>query len=145
MRIFLREIAVLTVAAAVAAGAGCAGSPPRKEPYPCELAGSVWRPADLRPGAYIEFTPDHRAVGSSGKNRFFAPVKCAPGKRLTVSPVAYTKIRGDLDEWEKRFFEALENTRGYVFDGNKLSLYSEEREKLMEFLMMRPPRGADKR
>ena len=144
MKNFLREIAVFGFSAALAVCAGCAGKP-ENTPYPCELAGSVWRPSDFRPGAYIEFTPDFRAVGSSGKNRFFSPVKCAPGKRILVSPVAYTMRDGQLDEWEKSFFSALDNTRGYVFDGGKLTFYSEERQKLAEFLMMRPPHGVERR
>ena len=142
MKNFSREIAAAALAALCF---GCAGTAPESAPYPNELAGSVWRPADFRPGAYLEFTPDGRAVGSSGKNRFFTPVKCAPGKRIRVSPVAYTMIDGPLDEWEKNFFRALDNTRGYVFDGDRLSLYSEERLKLLELRMMRPPQEAGKK
>ena len=140
MKKFLREIAIFAVAAVLA---GCAGTAaePENAPYPCELAGSVWRPAELRKGAYLEFTPDFRVVGSSGRNRFFGPVRCAPGKRMRMI-VAYTMNGGELDEWEKKFFAALNDTRGYVFDGDKLDLYSEEREKLAEFRMLRPPQEA---
>ena len=144
MKNFLREIAVFGFSAALAVCAGCAGKP-ENTPYPCELAGSVWRPADFRPGAYLEFTPDFRIVGSSGRNRFFAPVRCASGKRMRVSPVAFSMIDGKLDDWERTFFTALDNTRGYVFDGDKLAFYSEERKKLVEFRMMRPPQGSEER
>ena len=137
MRKFLREIAA---AALTAVCFGCVGTPPKPEPKPNELAGSVWHPAEPRQGAYIEFTPDGRAVGSSGKNRFFAPVSFAAGKRIRIAPVAYTMVNGRLDEWEIRFFQALDNTRGYVFDGDTLSLYSEERLKLLEFKMLLPPK-----
>ena len=143
MKNFSREIAFCAVAAAFAVCVGCAGKP-ENGPYPCELAGSVWRPADFRRGAYLEFTPDFRAVGSSGRNRFFSPVSCAPGKRMRLT-VAYTMNGGELDEWEKKFFAALNDTRGYVFDDDKLTLYSEERKKLVEFRMMRPPQEPEKR
>ena len=144
MRKFFGEIAVsVLAAAALAVCAGCAGKP-ESGPYPCELAGSVWRPADFRRGAYLEFTRDFRAVGSSGRNRFFSPVRCAPGKRMRLI-VAYTMNGGELDEWEKKFFAALNDTRGYVFDDDKLTLYSEERKKLVEFRMMRPPQEPEKR
>ena len=138
MKKFFREIAVLSVAAVLAVCEGCASAEPEEAPYPCELAGSVWRPAEIRRGAYLEFTPDFRVVGSSGRNRFFGPVRCAPGKRMRMI-VAYTMNGGELDEWEKKFFAALNDTRGYVFDDDKLFLYSEEREKLAEFRMLRPP------
>ena len=144
MKNFLREIAVSFAAAALAVCAGCASAEPENAPYPCELAGSVWRPEELRRGAYLEFTPDFRVVGSSGKNRFFGPVRCAPGKRMRMI-VAYTMNGGEIDEWEKKFFSALNDTRGYVFDGDKLALYSEAREKLAEFRMMRPPQEARKK
>ncbi len=144
MKNFLIEIAVFGVLSALTLGIGCAGKPENR-PYPCELSGSVWRPADFRPGAYLEFTPDFRAVGSTGKNRFFSPVQCAPGKRIRVSPVAYTMSSGKLDEWERKFFAALDNTRGYVFDDGKLTFYSEERQRLVEFRMMRPPHEVEKR
>ena len=144
MKKFLREIAVSFAAAALALGAGCASAEPEDAPYPCELAGSVWRPAESRRGAYLEFTPDFRVVGSSGRNRFFGPVRCAPGKRMRMI-VAYTMNGGELDEWEKKFFAALNDTRGYVFDGDKLDLYSEEREKLAELRMLRPPQEAQKK
>ena len=137
MKNFLREIAVAALAAFCF---GCAGTPPEPKPYPNELAGSVWRPAEFRAGAYIEFTPDGRAVGSSGRNRFFAPVSCAVGKRIRISPVAYTMANGKLEDWEIEFFKALDNTRGYVFDEDRLSLYSEERLKLLEFRMLLPPK-----
>ena len=143
MKNFSREIAFFAVLAVFAVGVGCAGKP-ENLPYPCELAGSVWRPADFRPGAYLEFTMDFRVIGSSGKNRFFAPVKCAPGKRIRVSPVAFSMIDGKLDDWETTFFKALDNTRGYVFDDDRLALYDEERRKLLEFRMMRPPREVEK-
>ena len=144
MKKFLREIAVFAVFSAFAAGIGCAGRDAHRGPYPCELSGSVWRPADFRPGAYLEFTTDLRAVGASGRNRFFAPVRCAPGKRIRISPVAFTMIDGKLDDWESTFFSALDNTRGYVFDDDRLALYDEERKKLVEFRMMRPPQEAEK-
>ena len=145
MKKFSREIAVSAVAVLAGLLLGCAAAPAGKPPYPCELAGSVWVPAVPRKGAYLEFTADRRAVGSTGPNRYFAPVKCAPGKRIRVSPVAYTKLRGELDEWEMRFFQALDDTRGYVFDGDKLTLYSEERQPLLELKMLRAPRKADQR
>ena len=143
MKKFLREIAVFGVFAVLIVCTGCAGKPKNLQ-YPCELAGSVWRPADFRPGAYLEFTTDLRAVGASGRNRFFAPVRCAPGKRIRISPVAFTMIDGKLDDWESTFFSALDNTRGYVFDDDRLALYDEERKKLVEFRMMRPPQEAEK-
>ena len=53
-------------------------------------------------------------------------------------------IDGKLDDWESTFFSALDNTRGYVFDDDRLALYDEERKKLVEFRMMRPPQEAEK-
>lgn len=110
--------------------AGCAA--PRSDGRPRgELAGTLWRPAESPRTAYLEFTDDGRLVGCAGTNRFFGPVSYAKGKRLRLGPLAATRVSGPYAKYEARFFSVMEDTRGYVLEKDKLTLYNEARQPLI--------------
>ena len=112
---------------------GCAAPPPA--PKGGELAGSLWKPSGSPRLAYVEFTEDGRMVGCAGTNRFFGPVSYAKGKRIRLGPLAMTRTPpGSNAKYEELFFSAMENTRGYVLEDDKLTFYSEERQPLMVLL-----------
>ena len=63
--------------------------------------------------------------------RFFGPVVYAEGKRIRLGPLAATRIPGPERKYEEKFYARIEETRGYVFEDDKLTLYNEEREPVM--------------
>lgn len=131
------------LAAAVAlllVSGGCQSAPKPPPPRDGELAGTFWHPVGMPRFAYLEFIGDGRMVGSTGRNRFFGPVAYAAGKRLRLGPLAYTRIPGPDRKLEDRFFAGIEETRGYVLDGDKLTLYNEERQPVMELVQLKPRR-----
>ena len=134
----------LSVSAAFAALAlvsgGCKSEPP-PAPRDGELAGSFWKPAGSPQYSYIEFIGDGRVVGSTGHNRFFGPVAYAKGKRIRLGPLAATRIPGAGKKYEDEFFARIDETRGYVLDGDKLTLYNEERQPVMELVRLKPQRS----
>ena len=121
--------AAASLAALLIAG-GCAALPPA--PKGGELSGTLWKPNASPRLAYVEFTDDDRMVGCAGTNRFFGPVSYAKGKRIRLGPLAATRMPpGPNAKYEEQFFSAMENTRGYVLEDDKLTFYSEERQPLM--------------
>ncbi len=132
---------VLSCAAALLlVSGGCKSAPKPAEKRDGELAGTFWKPANSPQFAYIEFIGDGRMVGSTGRNRFFGPVAYAPGKRIRLGPLAATRIPGAEKKFEETFYARIEETRGYVLDGDKLTLYNEERQPVMELDRLIPNR-----
>ena len=134
---FLSVSFVFTVLLLVSGG--CKSAPP-PVPRDGELAGSFWKPAGSPQFAYIEFIGDGRVVGSTGHNRFFGPVAYAKGKRIRIGPLAATRTPGAGKKYEDDFFSRIRETRGYVLDGDKLTLYNEERQPVMELVRLKPQR-----
>ena len=128
---------VLT-AASVLFFSGCAA--PEKRPHPGngELAGTFWQPVKSPVPAYIEFTGDGRMVGGIGKDRFFGPVAYAKGKRIRLGPLAATRNPGAEHKITEAFTNRIEETRGYVLDGDTLTFYNEERKPVMKLLRLTP-------
>ena len=124
-------------AALLLVSGGCKSAPP-PAPRDGELAGSFWKPAGSPQSAYIEFIGDGRVVGSTGSNRFFGPVAYAEGKRIRIGPLAATRIPGAGKKYEDEFFARLEEVRGYVLDDDKLTLYNEDRQPVMELVRLKP-------
>lgn len=129
-------------AALLLVSGGCKSAPP-PAPRDGELAGSFWKPAGSPRYSYIEFIGDGRVVGSTGYNRFFGPVAYAEGKRLRIGPLAATRVPGAErgKKYEEEFFARIEETRGYVLDGDKLTLYNEERQPVLELVRLKPQRS----
>lgn len=120
----------------LSAAAGCsAPAAPRRTGG--ELAGTLWKPVDSPSRVYVEFTSDDRVVGCSGVNRFFGPVSYAKGKRLRLGPLAATRMGGQFLKYEENFFAQMEDTRGYVLEDDKLTLYNEARKPVMVLLPLR--------
>ena len=125
-------------AAVLLFSAGCSTPDKPAAPRDGELAGSFWQPVKSPVPAYIEFTGDGRMVGGIGKDRFFGPVAYAEGKRLRLGPVAATRAPGAEHKITELFVSRLEDTRGYVLDGDTLTLYNEERRPVMKLLRLHP-------
>ena len=117
--------------------AGCA-APEKRPAKNGELAGTYWKPEKSPQFAYIEFTDDGRMVGNSGCNRFFGPVVYARGKRIRLGPLAATRNTGPENRYEEHFFAHIEETRGYVLDGDTLTLYNEDRQPVMKLFQLKP-------
>ena len=132
MKKFCLKAVVSAAAALAVAVSGCASKEKTPPPRDGELAGTFWKPVGSPRGTYIEFTGDGRMVGNAGRNRFFGPVVYAKGKRIRLGPLAATRIPGPERKYEEKFYEQIEETRGYVFEEDKLTLYNEEREPVME-------------
>lgn len=120
---------------------GCAAPEKRPPVRDGELAGTYWKPVDSPRYTYIEFTGDGRMVGNTGCNRFFGPVVYAKGKRIRLGPLAATRNRNipaPERKYEERFFSQIEETRGYVLDGDTLTFYSEARQPVMKLFRLTP-------
>ena len=117
--------------------AGCA-APEKRPAKDGELAGTYWKPEKSPQFTYIEFTGDGRMVGKSGCNRFFGPVVYARGKRIRLGPLAATRNSGPENKYEDLFFARIEETRGYVLDGDTLTLYNEDRQPVMNLFQLKP-------
>jgi len=127
-------------AAALLLAAGCAAPGKNTAPQKGELAGSYWRPVNPMYYTYIEFTDDGRMIGNTGRNHFFGPVAYAKGKRIRLGPLAATRSRLTKAErlYEEQFISRLETARGYVLDGDTLTLYDEERQPVMRLIRLKP-------
>ena len=127
-------------AAALLVFCGCAAPEKSAPPRDGELAGTYWRPVNPMNYTYIEFTGDGRMVGSTGRNRFFGPVAYAKGKRIRLGPLATTrsKLTRLESQYEEQFISRLEAARGYVLDGDTLTLYDEERQPVMKLIQLKP-------
>lgn len=120
---------------------GCATSAEHPPVKRGELAGTYWKPVDSPRCTYIEFTVDGRMVGNTGCNRFFGPVAYARGKRIRLGPLAATRnprAPAAEQKYEERFFSRIEETRGYVFDGDRLTFYNEARQPVMKLFRLTP-------
>ena len=119
---------------------GCAAPEKRPAARDGELAGTYWKPIDSPRYTYIEFTGDGRMVGNTGCNRFFGPVVYAKRKRIRLGPLAATRSARPMPEqkYEERFFSQIEETRGYVLDGDALTFYNEARQPVMKLFRLRP-------
>lgn len=120
---------------------GCATPETRPPARDGELAGTYWKPVDSPRFTYIEFTGDGRMVGNTGCNRFFGPVAYAKGKRIRLGPLAATRntrVAPPEQKYEERFFAQIEETRGYVLDGDTLTLYNEARQPVMKLYRLTP-------
>ena len=146
MKKILLEIAsALAATSLMFAAAGC--STARTKPpaiTPGELADTLWKPSGSPPAAYVEFTADNRVLGCAGTNRYFGPVTYAPGKRVNLGPLATTRAKSPYEKYERSFFSAMEETRGYVLEEDKLTLYNEERQPVLELRPVRLP-GKERR
>ena len=120
---------------------GCAAPEKRPAARSGELAGSYWKPLGSPRFTYIEFTDDGRMVGNTGCNRFFGPVAYARGKRIKLGPLAATRNPRSAPaelKYEERFFAQIEDTRGYVLDGDSLTFYNEVRQPVMKLSRLKP-------
>ena len=134
---------IITFAAILLTFCGCAAPKKTSPPRDGELAGTFWRPVKPMNYTYIEFTGDGRMVGSTGRNRFFGPVAYARGKRLRLGPLAISRAPRMTEterQYEEEFISRIEATRGYVLDGDTLTLYNEERQPVMKLLQLKPQR-----
>lgn len=129
---------VILSAAAALFLAGCAAPERRPSARDGELAGTFWQPVKSPVPAYIEFTGDGRMVGGIGKDRFFGPVAYAKGKRIRLGPLAATRNPGAEHKITELFTSRVEETRGYVLDGDTLTLYNEARQPVMKLLRLKP-------
>lgn len=135
--LLMTALSALTVMFVTGCGTPTGGAPKPKG----ELAGSFWKPVDSPRNTYIEFTDDGRMVGNTGCNRFFGPVAYARGKRIRLGPLALTRNEGPERKYEERFISGIDDTRGYVLDGDTLTLYNEERQPLMRMIRLKPQIG----
>lgn len=136
MKKFSKLAAAAAAAAFAALLAGCASAEKRPQ-KDGELAGTYWKPEGSPRFAYIEFTGDGRMVGNAGINRFFGPVVYAKGKRIRLGPLAATRNSGPENKYEELFFSRIDETRGYVLDGDILTLYNEDRKPVMKLFQLK--------
>ncbi len=121
---FPSKIAGLVAAAAVASSVAQSGSP--------TWGGAPWRleevggKAALGKGqATLSISPDGKASGSSGCNRFGATANLDGGLRF--GPLAATRMAcpPELMDQERRLFHALEQVRSARVEDGRLLLLSE--------------------
>ena len=135
MKKFLSVVSASAAALALWIG-GCAGSSGAAR-IGGELSDTVWKPEGSPRMTYVEFTSDNRVVGCAGVNRFFGPVSYEKGKRIRIGPLASTRMSGPDAKYEARFFSGIEETRGYVLEEDKLTLYNEERQPVMVLIPLK--------
>ncbi len=101
------------------------------EPLP-PLRGTMWRPPEVPPYIYLDFTADGRLVGGINADRFFAPIVLDEEKQtLRIYPLAIRHARNSDPELEKRLREALKRVRSYRINGQYLILYGEKAEPVL--------------
>ena len=110
---------------------GCASAKKAERPdFP--LAGTLWAPVTGPSGAVLEFTPDHRIVGTTNGNRFFAPIEKIDGHLLNFGSIAITRAMSAEPEKEAIFIDALDRTRAWRVEGNILILENERKRPLLK-------------
>ena len=75
---------------------------------------------------YLEITPDLRAVGCAGVNRFFGPVTIDTKKKtLNFGMLATTMMMGPKKdmEYEQKFLAATKRVGKYTLEQDTLTLY----------------------
>ncbi len=119
-----------------------------------DLAGSVWRPTELRgeplvgessaalpaetqagvARMLVEFKPDGQIGGNGGCNRFFGGYTIS-GDAISIGPLASTR-KGcpGLMQLEVSFFATLQAAKSFAADETKLVLFSAAGFKLAEFV-----------
>ena len=94
------------------------------------LAGSEWRPTDIGgvevpadAEIFIQFGDEGKLQGHGGCNSFMGSYK-TDGESIEISPLGATLMAcpEPVMERERRFFEALQNTRRFERDGTDLTL-----------------------
>lgn len=130
MRVLNSLLAVVALAVFVAIVAGGIARAQAVAVPPDPLAGSEWRPVEIRAEAiddetsvYVRFAADGKVSGSSGCNRFFGTYKIA-GTELAFSALATTRkaCPEPLMKLEGRFLTALQETRSFERDRTRLVL-----------------------
>lgn len=71
--------------------------------------------------------------GKAGCNRFFGTYTCGDSARLTFSGMGATKMACPDMDIELQFFKALDSTRNFLIEGDKLSLKGENDNVLAVF------------
>lgn len=129
IRNFLQLIAIFCSAAVLSSG--CATEKDAgKENFP--LAGTLWAPVSGPKGAILEFTPDRRMVGTTGFNRFFAPIEKIDGNLINFGNIALTRAMSPEPEKEAVFIDALDRTRAWRVEGNTLILENERKKTILK-------------
>ncbi len=111
--------------------AGCAATSVQNP-----LTGHRWILEDAPARAELIFTVDgKRVVGSSGVNRFFAPVKHGAGGVLEIDLIARTRKAGSPAEmkYEREFFRRLGAVRFTRIENGRLLLLDAEGKTLLRF------------
>jgi heat shock protein HslJ len=75
---------------------------------------------------FLEITPDFRAVGCAGVNRFFGPIKIDQAKKtLYFGMLATTMMMGPKKdmEYEQKFLAAAKRVGKYTLEKDTLTLY----------------------
>ena len=78
---------------------------------------------------YLEITPDLRAVGCAGVNRFFGPITINKEKKnLNFGMLATTMMMGPKKdmEYEQKFFAATKKVGKYTLENDTLTLYDKQ-------------------
>ena len=97
------------------------------------LAGSIWIPVDGPQGAYLEFSRDMlRIIGSTGGNRYFAPVEKSQNNLINFGAIASTRAMSRDPEKEAVFLDALDRTRAWKIEDNMLILENERCNELLK-------------
>jgi putative lipoprotein len=118
-----------------ALAASAASTPPASSP----LAGTSWRAEEIQgqpvtadATSTITFEGPARAVGSTGCNRFVAPLDVA-GTTLRLGEIAMTRraCPSAVMDQEQRFVTALAAARAYRQEGDVLLLLDEKGRSLL--------------
>ncbi len=96
-----------------------------------------WADSGIDPlpfGITATFTTEQMA-GQSGVNRYSGSYRLSPGDRLTLGPVAGTRMAGPPEamEAEQAFFRLLEQVQTYRRAGDELNLADADRRPLLTF------------
>ena len=129
IRNFLQLIAIFCLIAFFSSG--CATDKEAEKPH-FPLAGTLWAPVSGPRGAILEFTADHRMVGTTGFNRFFAPIEKIDGNLINFGNIAVTRAMSPEPEKEAVFIDALDRTRAWRVDGNTLILENERKKTILK-------------
>jgi heat shock protein HslJ len=101
---------------------------------PASLQGTAWQLAVAAdaPIPRLQFTNAAEVAGSSGCNSFSGPLAMT-GDEVRMGPLASTKrmCLGQPQETEKRFMNALEQTRKLVLKANRLQLLNAQGQLLL--------------
>ena len=115
--------------------AGCASNKTSENQRDLPLAGTVWIPEKGPSGAYLEFSGDMlRIIGSTGGNRFFAPVEKVCCHLIHFGSIASTRMMSREPEKEALFLDALDRTRAWKTDGNTLIFENERKKEVIKFI-----------